>query len=315
MIHTICFFNHWHNGDVFSGKGYMLDIIKQLPEMKFQHAQLNSLKSMRDLPCEHIHTDSLPPQVTHQVRYIDVNGVFYINTWVGCYGNAVIPQGEQHANWYSLHRMWSHIMEVLHLNLTPNLQYPKFDDMDSIMRYIPESDWSAYDISPALSFAAQHNRMVLVCNGKVRSTQSHIGLMQAELEALCHDFPDVAFVCTTKFEHPGWSNLYFTDDIFANVQDGDINEIAFLSTRCEMIIGKNSGPFMFCHVKENILDPNKAFFSLSHRPSDSYACHMSGLPCRYYHYSEESAASVAGYIRLAMGERGQVSSGSMKVYD
>jgi hypothetical protein len=40
MIHTICFYNHWHNGDVYAGKGYMQDIIGQVRGLKFQHAQL-----------------------------------------------------------------------------------------------------------------------------------------------------------------------------------------------------------------------------------------------------------------------------------
>jgi hypothetical protein len=126
----------------------------------------------------------------------------------------------------------------------------------------------------------------------------------------------VAFVCTSRFDNTfGASNLYFTDDIFADVQGGDINEIACLSTHCEMIVGKNSGPFMFAHVKENVMDPNKAFFSLSHRPSDSYAHNVSGFSCRYYHYSGENSGSVAGFLRTAIAEKGRVSAGSMVIYD
>ena len=315
MIHTICFFNHWHNGDVFSGKGYMQDIIQQMPNMKFQHAQLNSLKSMSDLPCEHIHTDKLPGAINHNIRYVDIDGVLYINTWVGCYGNAVIPPGEHHANWRSLLRMWTHIMQTIKLSIAPDLVLPGEDGQTDLITYMPETNWSVYNIEPALQFLGQHNRVALFCNGLVRSTQSHIGLMDGVLEQLCHDFPDVSFVCTSRFDSKSQKNLYFTDDIFAGVENGDITEIAFLSTRCEIIVGKNSGPFMFTHVKENILDPNKAFFSLSHRPSDSYAHACNGLPCRYYHYSEESIASITGYIRQAMQERGQVSSGEMVIYD
>jgi len=311
MINTICFYNHWHNGDVFSGKGYMQEIMRQLSRFRFQHAQLNSLKSMQDLPCEHIHTDQLPPSVSPHVRYLDVDGVFYINTWVGAYGNAVIPVGEHHANWPSLHTMWAHIMEAIHQLLAPELTF-----VDDIARHIPTTDWSVYDTAAAEKFFSGKSRVILFCNGLVRSTQSNLSLMEDVLEQLCHDYPDVSFVCTTKFENTfGAPNLYFTDDIFAGVKDGDINEIAYLSTRCEMIVGKNSGPFMFAHVKENIMDPNKAFFSLSHRPSDSYAHGVSGFSCRYYHYSGEHPASIAGFLRTAIDQKGQVSSGLMVVYD
>ena len=313
----ICFYNHWHNGDVFSGKGYMLDIMQQLgPRYEFSHAQLNSTKSMCDLPCEHIHTDQLPPQVTAHMRYIDVNGTFYINTWVGAYGNAVIPQGEHHANWPSLLTMWTHIMEVIQLNLAPELSGPDDQGQVDISRYIPSTDWTPYDTGPAVEFLSGKNRVALFCNGLVRSTQSHIGLMEDVLEQLCADYKDIAFVCTSKFDNTfNAPNLYFTDDIFANVQEGDINEIAFLSTKCELIVGKNSGPFMFAHLKENVFDPNKTFFSLSHRPSDSYAHNVSGLPCRYYHYSEEAGASIVGHLRRAIDEKGLPSPRQMIVLD
>lgn len=316
-MNKICFYNHWHNGDVFSGKGYMLDIINQLPGFEFQHAQLNSLKSMIDLPCEHIHTDQLPPQVTAHMRYIDINGTFYINTWVGAYGSAVIPQGEHHANWRSLCTMWNHIMDVIKLNLAPDLELPVNQaGMADIAKYIPSTNWTPYDIGPAEQFLSGKSQVALFCNGLVRSTQSHLGVMEDVLEQLCSEYPHMTFVCTSKFDNTfGASNLYFTDDIFSSVQNGDLNEIAYLSTRCRFIVGKNSGPFMFAHVKENALDPNKTFFSLSHRASDSYAYGVQGLPCRYYHYSGESIPSVVGHLRRAIEEMGQPSPRDMIIIE
>lgn len=313
---SICFYNHWHNGDVFSGKGFMQDIIRQLPDFEFKHAQLNSLKSMRDLACEHIHTDQLPPEVTAHMRYIDIGGTFYINTWVGAYGNAVIPPGEQHANWPSLLTMWTHIMSVIQQALAPQLQLPGDQGEVDIARYIPSTNWAAYNIGPAMDFLSQHNRVALICNGLVRSTQSNLGLMEDVLEQLCHDFPDISFVCTSRCNNnKNAPNLFFTDDIFANVVDGDINEIAYLSTRCELIVGKNSGPFMFTHLQENVFDPNKTFFSLSHRPSDSYVHKVEGLPCRYYHYSGEYTGSVSAFMRQAIQEKGLPSPRKMIVLD
>lgn len=305
---NICFYNHWHNGDVFSGKGYMQDIIEQLgPTFCITHAQLNSPKVMIDLPCDHIHIDQLPPEVTAHIRYIDIGGTFYINTWIGAYGSAVIPPGQHHANWQNLLTMWNHIMEVIKQNFKSDFQLAVSEGgIAQIAKYIPSTNWTPYDTGPAMRWlGGRSNRVALFCNGLVRSTQSNLGLMENVLEQLCHDYPNIDFVCTSKFENSfGATNLYFTDDIFAEVADGDINEIAFLSTRCSMIVGKNSGPFMFTHVKENVLDPNKTFVSLSHRPSDSYAYGVQGLHCRYYHYSGEVPASVIGHLRRAIDEMG-----------
>ena len=309
MIHTICFFNYWHNGDVYAGKGYMQDIIGQVRGLKFQHAQLNSLKTMSDLDCEHVHTDTLHPEVTAHMRYVDFDGVLYINTWVGAYGNAVIPEGQHHANWCSLYTMWMHIYDVIDQSFgvtlvrTPNIAH-----------YIPTTDWSKFDIAPANRFLGQHENIALMCNGLVRSTQSNLGLMEDVIVPLALEHPEVNFVCTSKFDISDIdvANIYFTDDIFSDVQNGDINEIAYLSTRAFLIMGKNSGPFMFTHIQENILDPNKIFMSMSHRSSDSYAWGLSGFGCRYYHYSGDDTPNATGVLREAIKNRNVLGPGTIE---
>jgi hypothetical protein len=308
MIHTICFFNYYHNGDVFSGKGYMQDLIRQIRGLKFQHAQLNSLKTMRDLDCEHIHIDTITG-VPHDARYIDLNGVLYINTWVGAYGNAVIPLDQQHANWCSLYSMWMHIYDVL-----DDAFGIKLHRIENLANYIPTTDWTKYDIAPANRFLGQHENIALMCNGLVRSTQSNLGVMDDIIVPLAKEHPEINFVCTTKFDiaDADVHNVYFTDDIFQDVVDGDLNEIAYLSTKAFLIMGKNSGPFMFTHLVENILDPNKIFVSMSHRSSDSYAWGLDGFGSRYYHYSSDDAANAAGVLREAIKNRNVLGPGRIE---
>jgi hypothetical protein len=309
MIHTICFFNHWHNGDVFSAKGFIQNLIRQVPDRKFQHAQLNSLKTMQDLNCEQIHTDQLPPGITDRVRFHDVDGTLYVNTWIGCYGNDVIPVGQHHANYPSLYTMWGHIYTNIGYVLERELIMPQ-----NLAEMVANTNWSKYDISPALQFLGQHGNIVLLCNGAVRSTQSNLDDLASIVKTLATEFTDVNFVCTQKFSDttnlPG--NIHFTEDIFAGVQGGDVNEIAYISTQSFLIVGKNSGPFMFTHVVENLTDPNKAFVSLSHRSSDSYVWGTHGLGCRYYHYSGDDQPNTEGVIRQAIKNRGQIGPGMIE---
>jgi len=309
----ICFYNHWHNGDVFAGKGWMQELQRQLPNVQFMHAQKNSVKTMRDLAGEHVLINSIPREVSDRIRYIHLDDTLYVNTWVGSYGNAVIPQGEHHANYPSLFRMWMHIYDMIEHAFDI-----KLDRTNDIERYMARTDWSKFEIGHADRWLGQHDRVVLVCNGLVQSTQSNLRTMEDVMSQMSHDFPDVSFVCTSRFETNTWAmkdNVFFTDDIFANVQGGDINEIAYLSTKSEVIVGKNSGPFMFTHVHENIMDPNKAFVSLSHRSSDSYVHNVIGIGCRYYHHSSDVASNVNGVIRQAINEKGQVATGQMKIID
>lgn len=310
----ICFFNRWHNGDVFAGKAYMQDLIRQMPDFEFYHAQTNKLKSMADLPVHgHYGAESIPTALADSYKFGDVADMFWINTWVGAYGNEVIPIGENHVNWPSLYTMWMRIYEQIELHFDVKLERSA-----DVGQYVPDTNWNFYELAPAMRFLGQVQRMVLVCNGLVRSTQTTVGLMEDVVHQLNHDYPDIKFVCTAKFDNSGMpnpGNVVFTDDIFKDVQEGDINEIAFLSTRAEVIIGKNSGPFMFCHVKENIFDPDKAFVSLSNSPSDSYAWNVNGLPSRYYHTSYEAGPSIIAVIRRAIDERGSRSTGNMIVID
>lgn len=295
MINTICFFNFWHNGDVYSGKGYIQDLISQLPNVKFKYAHSNSLKIVSDIDCEHVHIDTIDKQVVYNIRHIEIDGTLYINTWVGVYALEVFPIGHMHANWCSLYDMWKNIYNLINCSL-----YVKTSMQDNLFYYIPTTNWKKFDIDSVTKFISEYNKIVLFCNGIVRSKQSNLGLLNNIIVNLAKEFSNISFVCTEKFDKINYNNIHFTDDIFSEVENGDINEIAYLSTKSFMIIGKNSGPFMFTHVKENIADPNKIFVSLSHHISDSYAWGLEGLPCRYYHHSSDDENKVLNLIKKAI---------------
>ena len=169
---------------------------------------------------------------------------------------------------------------------------------DNPLDYVPEINWEYYQIDLADKFVEKVKTPInLFCNGNVKSRQSGLDNMRTIVEYLCKKFPDEAFVCTQKFDS-AVKNLYFTDDIFP--YENDINEIAYLSTKCKMIVGKNSGPFMFTHVKENINNPNKAFVAFSGSVSDCYTHHMHDLPCKYFFSKSTHPEVVCNVILGAM---------------
>jgi hypothetical protein len=308
----ICFYNRWHNGDVFSGKGYMQDLIRQLPEFTFCHSQMNRAKTMRDLKVTHIPIEQVPVTDGHKVT--GGGDTIYINTWIGAYKGQhpfVMLAGEEHGNYPSLWRMWMYIYEQLEWYLDR-----KLEKTENVVAYIPSTDWTQYDIAPASNWLEGKSRIALICNGLAQSGQSGIQDMGDIIKNLSQIHPDVSFVCTSRIDttwFPYKDNIFFTDDIFAGVADGDLNEIAFLSTKAELIVGKNSGPFMYAHVKENIWNPNVAFLSLSHRPSDSYVCHLVGFPCRYFHYSGESPFRLTFHLNDILNGKGNPHNAQMQI--
>lgn len=306
---NICFFNHWHNGDVFAGKGWMQSIQAQCPDLKFAHAQVNKLKTMQDLDMEHFHCDDLPDGVTDRSKFAETDDEIYLNTWIGSWGwdGNVMTQGEEHANWPSLHRMFTHLCD--YLNYYHNKQVKLTTNP---LDYVPVTDWSKYDIAPVDAFVNTHSgkRLHLFCNGVVRSTQSKLDDLKSVVEDLAKHHPDDVWICTSAFE-TNTPNIVFTDDILSSVAGGDINEIAYLSTKCNLIVGKNSGPFMFTHVRDNMWDNQKVFVALSHRASDCYPFNCNGIGCHYFHCGSDESANVQEAINLALSNIGAPVPGSM----
>ena len=306
---NICFFNHWHNGDVFAGKGWMQSIQQQYPELNYAYAHVNHAKIMSDMGCEHLHTDDMPEGINHGLKFVETDDETYVNTWIGSYGWDVMPRGEDHANWLSLHAMFQHVAGYLNAANGMNIVFEK-----NPLKYVPVTDWSGYDTKAADEFFnnTSAERFHLICNGLVRSTQSNLGDMKIAIEALAQKYSSDVFVCTAKFDTTV-PNIHFTDNIFG--LDNDINEIAYLSTKCATIVGKNSGPFMFCHVKENIFDESKAFVSLSHRASDCYPHGLAGFDCHYFHQSADDEALVTQAIDTAIQSLSAKGPGKVEILD
>lgn len=289
---NILFYNLWHNGDVFSGRGYIKTIIGSLPETKFGYYHKNNPKVVMDL----VTTKFKPDLTKWQVEQLNFRKIYeteqtiYINTWVGTYFHQhatrmqdfpdviVNLSDEGHANYLSLHKMYTFIVNFLNQNHSCNIQLK-----DNPLEYVPDIDWSIqYDIQPANDFFIKTlgKKRYLFCNGIVRSNQSTLGNISKVIQTLAQQHSEDIFICTEKFE-TYLQNIFFTGDIFSI--PCDLNEIAYLSTFCDVIVGKNSGPFMFTHIKPNINNQSKVFVAFSNHVSDCYPHHMKSLPCKYIH--------------------------------
>lgn len=274
---TICFYNHWHNGDVFSGKAYMWNLMTQYPGFNYVYAINSHPKTVADLRCNMRSAEELPECAAWNIKGGHTHDTIYINTWFGVYRHEVSDPGEVHANYVSLHRMWCSIYAKLSELLNIKIK------VDShLLAGVAQTDWTCYQIDIADKFVntCASSKINLFCNGSVRSQQSDVGDMQELINTLAITYPDQTFVATQQFDTT-LPNVHFSNNIFQ--LHNDINEIAYLSTHCHMIVGKNSGPYMYCHVKDNMNNPAKKFWSLSQRPSDSYAYGVDNLVCEYYH--------------------------------
>ena len=48
----------------------------------------------------------------------------------------------------------------------------------------------------------------------------------------------------------------------------DLLQISLISSFCDIIVGRASGPYCFTHTKENLLNPNKTYISFSNNVNE-----------------------------------------------
>lgn len=305
---NILFYNFWHNGDVFSARGYIKHIMDSLPNTKFGYYHVNHPKIMHDLVTLEFVPD-IPEESIRELNLVKIHetpNTIYINTWVGVYfyqftnyvtqfkNYTVNLPDEEHANYVSLHKMYDFIIQYLNYHYKTDIRLS-----ENPLDYVPKINWNAYDIGAVDDFLEDGygTKMILICNGKVRSMQSNLGNLSNCITALAKQYPLYIFICTEKFE-TNLHNIIFTQEIF-NLEN-DLNEIAYLSLYCDIIVGKNSGPFMFTHVEENINNSKKVFVALSHNVNDCYPCHIKQLPCKYLFSNTENESDVLSILHNAI---------------
>lgn len=260
----IVFYNHYHNGDVFLSKPFITDIMSQL-DTKYYYAHNNSPKILFDVDCEQFNiTTQFPIQQKHRIVISDV---IFINTWIGAYFDLFPDQGE--CNIHFSYKMYELIYKLLNDNIGTNL---KIKDK---AEYYPKISFDKLELSFQDEFLEKYKdkKKVLISNGPGYSGQcSYNGNMADMINFLASENTNTIFIATHTFDTI-FNNVFFTDTINRR-QDFDLNEISYISTFCDMIIGRSSGPFTFSIIPDNINNPNKKMICFGAHARDTYIHNM-----------------------------------------
>lgn len=256
-MRSICFYNHYHNGDIFCSKAFVQQIMDYIPTTYYYSHRMNPniLKDM-DLAYTPL-IDSLP-----QKGNITINeNVVFINTWIGSYFDI----GIKYPNECTLRFLYEAYGRVYH---AVSQIFGVTIDLQPIEYYFPLCN---YDRLNTLSvddwISKNESKKVLISNGPCHSGQcDYNGDMAEIINILAEKRKDVNFIVTQKIP-TSHTNIVYTSDI-TQVSGFDLNEISYLSTHCDLIIGRNSGPLCFCSTKENLNDPKKTFYSFGTRETD-----------------------------------------------
>lgn len=287
----LIFFNQYHNGDCYVGKGWVRNIINQMPkDVDFIYSHGNHPDIVKDLGCIHLPIDRINSMgISNKSQLVtDQYGNIYINTWCGAFQGELFGWDE-HSNFIVQHVMYS-----AYCNLINQATGLEIHQSNNPYDYLPFIDFSYYNTKPADEFVNNLNGrdLVVFCNGRVMSGQCGLGNMKNIVDEISDRFPDTVFVVTEDVDIKK-SNVYNTNDIFK--QKCDLNEIAYLTKFAKLIVGKNSGPATYSLYQDNLKDANKTFFWFGTKLTD---CPPAGLefPAKFKFSSQIDNAAITNML-------------------
>lgn len=253
---SICFFTNGHNGDIVHSKSFIQEITTQLDIPCLYHHH-NNFKISQDLLAT---TTQIAPN-NYYDKFIETPNIFFVNTWLWPY---LLDNSFKDVNLETNYEIYKNICEVINAKFNTNIK------LQNIESYFPFINFDLVQRKNIDDYVLNNrNKKVLLSNGPCLSGQTQYNEdMSSIIERLALQYQDITFIATQTFKTTS-NNIHFTDDII-QIKGCDLNEIGYLSTFCNLIVGKNSGPFCFSTIKENYNDSTKIFYAFGHRKSDCF---------------------------------------------
>jgi hypothetical protein len=278
-MNKIVFFHHGHNGDMMHCQEFIRDIAIQLPYFKFEYHHPNNPKTSLELANLVKYLGPPLSSMSRYTRFVDLDNVLYVNCFVAAYGkyskgnNSHPYYYEGGTNYVMLHNMWSYIYDKINEHFKTNIEIKEDKEY-----YFPTIEYKKF---PSIVNIDDHINKnpgrfrILISNGRINSKQSFKGNMSEVICALALLNPDVEFIVTSPVKDTP-KNVILAEDIIGESlhyefyryisrynlpKICDLPELSYLSSFCKIIVGKNSGPFVFAMTKQNLMDKNKTFIS------------------------------------------------------
>lgn len=244
----VCFYNWFGNGDLFTARQFVKDIMSIIPAERYSFAHGKNPRMFDDIP--NLHYSKVYDFMRNDAPFVEGQADdLYINTWIGRDSKYVLPGVG--CVLYKFYEMFNDSLAPLGIKLSQPLGY-----------YIPRIDYSYFQCAGVNDFVfnCKFDRKVLISNGPVQSNQAENFDFTAPIVNWCENFPDIAFIITEPIPYT-YENLFFTKDVTKTDDGFDLNEISYLSLYTDTIIGRSSGPYVFTQVLDNYMNEEKHMMS------------------------------------------------------
>lgn len=247
-MNKIVFYNVHQNGDMALNRGIVAWIANNLPshyEIEYQTAKNTNAVSFHDRV-----------KVTPVGSPVDNDNSVMVNLWIATSPSFVASGNPIN---YINKSSYYHCCEVVdYLNKAYGLSIPLPQSEVDVLPRSNANPKQKHNADTLLSKLSQYDKKVLVCNGDTHSQQSPNFSLSDYIKSLVQNKPNVAFIYTADFLNP-LSNEFFVND-YCSIPN--LNEIDYLSTFCDVLVTRRSGPGEIIQTYENFFDEKKAIVSL-----------------------------------------------------
>jgi hypothetical protein len=256
---NIIFYNHFHNGDIHLSRTFIEKISYYLLNNRlhsnFFYSHRNSQKLLRDLT-PLVSSDNIFFKIAHQYKlFEDKDNAYFINTWYASNYN-------KYMNNYGI--TFDTLYDLFD-DLTKTLWKFSLADVDSNpVNFFPKINYDRFEINSAKQFLSNiKQKKVFIQNGLALSGQSNNFNFTNIIANLSKKFPDLYFVISDNDSNlPFLYNAEFSSKII-NIKDNDLNENAYISSMCDVIIGRASGSFTFAFNQDNLFNRETQYICFS----------------------------------------------------
>jgi len=252
----IIFHNMGHYGDIHYSREFIKDIIIKInATAPYTYSTNCNKKIFQDINEIEFSDYNLYHCMEHELL-VDQTNVL-INTWIGSSERKYLFNGGCCLN--GNYQKYTNMYELLNIKI----ENPFF--------YVPEINFNLYNTKSIDTFIAEnlHIKKILVCNGNVLSGQSINFDMNIIIDRLAKKYTNCLFLLTDNSNKIILENIKYTSDIIQSTGN-DLNEISYLSTHCDIIVGRGSGPYCCCFTKTNLLNANKKLIGFTKLYEDAH---------------------------------------------
>jgi len=234
----ISLYNEYHNGDIFYSRVLVQNLSKFF-EIDYYHknnvGQFEDLHNINEFPISRLdELDSETPR---------------FNTWVGQQNAKFLK--DTLCSFYTNKKILNEFFK--------KEEFKILNDLELLPVILYENLPNIEIIKTKLNQYNQYNKKILICNNRVLSGQSSNFDFDLLLQNLVTKYKNFLFVFTNPTKLKGQNILYIKN---LTEVEFDLLYISYISTNCDLIIGRASGPYCYTHVKENLMDRDKKFISI-----------------------------------------------------